>query len=249
MLPRSGWVGIFFVVVLVIVLGQFVFFAYQQEIDHLREENAQLKEHDKQYEAVKEELNKYKEGEGGNNANGNGNANNKEFEELQAQVEELQQKLKLAENTHTNTNTDTNANSNTNNNNPSIDSLTIETVASELNVVTNRENLIYLVKNFNTYGAIRNADKFQLEEDYIPLVIRVYNKHEYLKFSLEQMRNVDGINKTMIIVSHDGIFEEVFKVVQEIDFCQVKQIIHPHSAHLFKNRFPGPDKYLYTLLV
>lgn len=111
-------------------------------------------------------------------------------------------------------------------------------------VITNYDNLVSLVKNFNTYGAIRNADKFTLEEGFIPIVIRVFNKHEYFGYALENYRKVKGIEKTMIIVSHDGIFPEMFKLVQNIDFCQVKQIIHPYSGHLLTNRFPGPDKNL-----
>lgn len=110
-------------------------------------------------------------------------------------------------------------------------------------VITDYENLVSLVNNYNIYGAVRNADKFELEEGFIPIVIRVFNKHEYFGFALENYRNVKDIDKTMIIVSHDGIFPEMFKLVQGIDFCQVKQIIHPYSGHLLTNRFPGKDTY------
>eukprot|EP00026_Physarum_polycephalum_P007186 Phypoly_transcript_07243.p1 GENE.Phypoly_transcript_07243~~Phypoly_transcript_07243.p1 ORF type:complete len:494 (+),score=99.40 Phypoly_transcript_07243:183-1664(+) len=123
-----------------------------------------------------------------------------------------------------------------------LDQKILDMLNAPKNVITNKDTLLYLLDNFNKYGAIRNEKKFTLDKDFIPIVIRVYNKHEYFGWALENYKKVQNINKTMMIISHDGIFPEMFKLVQSIDFCQVKQIIHPFSGHFLMNRFPGPDK-------
>eukprot|EP01113_Clastostelium_recurvatum_P037410 TRINITY_DN5465_c0_g1_i3.p1 TRINITY_DN5465_c0_g1~~TRINITY_DN5465_c0_g1_i3.p1 ORF type:complete len:418 (+),score=82.46 TRINITY_DN5465_c0_g1_i3:45-1298(+) len=108
-------------------------------------------------------------------------------------------------------------------------------------VATRYDSLMLLAHSFNRYGAVRNKDKFQLAPDFMPIVIRVYNKHEYFRYVLENYKKSTNINQTMIVVSHDGLFPEMFKLVESIDFCQVKQLIHPYSGHILTNRFPGPD--------
>eukprot|EP01112_Ceratiomyxa_fruticulosa_P024370 TRINITY_DN998_c0_g1_i2.p1 TRINITY_DN998_c0_g1~~TRINITY_DN998_c0_g1_i2.p1 ORF type:complete len:519 (-),score=70.40 TRINITY_DN998_c0_g1_i2:96-1652(-) len=108
-------------------------------------------------------------------------------------------------------------------------------------VTTKYDTLMLLSHTYNKFGAIRNADKFTLAKDHIPIVIRVYNKHEYFGYALEHYKKALGIEQTILVISHDGLFPEMFKLVESIDFCQVKQIIHPYSGHILTNRFPGPD--------
>jgi len=50
---------------------------------------------------------------------------------------------------------------------------------------------------------------------------------------------MEGIEETLLIVSHDGFFPEMDAIVKRIRFCQVKQIYAPFSPHLFPNSFPG----------
>jgi alpha-1,6-mannosyl-glycoprotein beta-1,2-N-acetylglucosaminyltransferase len=119
---------------------------------------------------------------------------------------------------------------------PSVDT------GNKQDVITHYDGLVYIQKYFNAHGEILNKEKFTLAPDFIPIVIRVFDKHEYVKFTVDHYRNVVGINETMIVFSHDGIFPEVFKVVESIDFCQVKQIVHPYSLHTLTNRFPGKDE-------
>ncbi|KAI3471662.1 hypothetical protein Pfo_028312 [Paulownia fortunei] len=47
----------------------------------------------------------------------------------------------------------------------------------------------------------------------------------------------------IVIVFHDGYFEEMNKIVESIKFCQVKQIFAPYSPHIFPNRFPGVSPF------
>ncbi|EFA75769.1 predicted protein [Heterostelium album PN500] len=112
------------------------------------------------------------------------------------------------------------------------------------NVITSKDMLTYFISNFNKNRKVLNADKFKLAPNHIPIVIRVFNKPQYFKVVLDFYRQVEGIEETMIIVSHDGIFKEMFDLVESIDFCQVRQIIHPYSSQVLSNRFPGKDPQL-----
>ncbi|KAL6009599.1 Alpha-1,6-mannosyl-glycoprotein 2-beta-N-acetylglucosaminyltransferase [Asimina triloba] len=90
----------------------------------------------------------------------------------------------------------------------------------------------------------RNLDIFPtLKKDHIKIVLYVHNRPQYLGVVLDSLSKVEGIGETILIVSHDGYFEEMNKIVESIRFCQVKQIFTPYSPHLFIDSFPGvsPD--------
>ncbi|XP_068303552.1 alpha-1,6-mannosyl-glycoprotein 2-beta-N-acetylglucosaminyltransferase-like [Pyrus communis] len=86
----------------------------------------------------------------------------------------------------------------------------------------------------------RNLDLYpSLTKDHITIVLYVHNRPQYLKVAVDSLSQVVGINETLLIVSHDGYFEEMNKVVEGVRFCQVKQIFAPYSPHVFPNSFPG----------
>ncbi|KAM0959023.1 hypothetical protein ACFX15_023651 [Malus domestica] len=86
----------------------------------------------------------------------------------------------------------------------------------------------------------RNLDLYpSLAKDHITIVLYVHNRPQYLKVAVDSLSRVVGINETLLIVSHDGYFEEMNKVVEGVRFCQVKQIFAPYSPHVFPNSFPG----------
>lgn len=87
----------------------------------------------------------------------------------------------------------------------------------------------------------RNLDLFpRLAKDHIIFVLYVHNRPQYLKVVVESLSHVVGISETLLIVSHDGYFDEMNKIVEDIKFCQVKQIYAPYSPHLFMSGgFPG----------
>lgn len=60
-----------------------------------------------------------------------------------------------------------------------------------------------------------------LEEDFIPIVAYVHERPHYFKQVLEALRQVKGIEKTLLVVSHDGLNESLVRMVQQVDFCQV----------------------------
>ncbi|XP_074285084.1 alpha-1,6-mannosyl-glycoprotein 2-beta-N-acetylglucosaminyltransferase [Silene latifolia] len=89
----------------------------------------------------------------------------------------------------------------------------------------------------------RNVDLFpSLPNDHVVIVLYVHNRPQYLKVVVESLSHVDGINETLLIVSHDGYFEEMNKIVEGIRFCRVKQIFAVYSPHLFSNSFPGVSR-------
>ncbi|KAJ8748613.1 hypothetical protein K2173_007603 [Erythroxylum novogranatense] len=90
----------------------------------------------------------------------------------------------------------------------------------------------------------RNKDLYpNLAKNHITIVLYVHNRPQYLKVVVESLSKVVGINETLLVVSHDGHFEEMNRIVQSIKFCRVKQIFAPYSPHVFPDSFPGvsPD--------
>ncbi|CAM8988976.1 unnamed protein product [Rhodiola kirilowii] len=86
----------------------------------------------------------------------------------------------------------------------------------------------------------RNIELYpKLAMDHISIVLYVHNRPQYLKIVVQSLSQVEGINETLLVVSHDGYFEEMNKIVEGIKFCQVKQIFAPYSPHIFPNSFPG----------
>lgn len=86
----------------------------------------------------------------------------------------------------------------------------------------------------------RNRDLYPtLAKDHITIVLYVHNRPQYLRVVVKSLSQVKGIGETLLIVSHDGYFDEMNKIVEGIKFCQVKQIFSPYSPHIFPSSFPG----------
>lgn len=86
----------------------------------------------------------------------------------------------------------------------------------------------------------RNLHLFpKLAKDHIKIVLYVHNRPHYLQAVVGSLSAVEGIGETLLIVSHDGYFAEMDRIVQGIRFCQVKQIFAPFSPHLYPDSFPG----------
>ncbi|KAL2474471.1 beta-1 [Abeliophyllum distichum] len=86
----------------------------------------------------------------------------------------------------------------------------------------------------------RNFDLYPtLAKDHIVIVLYVHNRPQYLQAVVNSLSQVAGISETLLIVSHDGYFDEMNKIVDGIKFCRVKQIFAPFSPHVFPDSFPG----------
>ncbi|KAF7146700.1 hypothetical protein RHSIM_Rhsim04G0027900 [Rhododendron simsii] len=105
--------------------------------------------------------------------------------------------------------------------------------------VPNQSGLSILLEKRNQLPP-RNLDLFpKLANDHITIVLYVHNRPQYLRVVVESLSKVVGIGETLLIVSHDGYFQEMNTIVEGIRFCQVKQIFAPYSPHVFKTSFPG----------
>jgi hypothetical protein len=94
---------------------------------------------------------------------------------------------------------------------------------------------------FNEHSEIRNRDKFPIANP-VPIVIRTYQRNETLRIALEYWRKVRGIESALLVISHDHFNDDIFRVADEmIDFCQYKHVVHPFSAAIHSNRWPGQD--------
>jgi len=93
-------------------------------------------------------------------------------------------------------------------------------------------DLIALIEATNRDSPVLNQHEFTLAADHIPIVMYVYNRPAYLKQVMAGLRRVRGIESTLLIVSHDGALPNMMQLIShEADFCQVKELIHPVSAH------------------
>lgn len=97
---------------------------------------------------------------------------------------------------------------------------------------------------FNQESPVLNAERFPPPgASAIPLLLLVHRKARSLAETLRSLERVEGINTTTLVVSHDGVSEEVWEAVRGVSFMRVKQLVHPYSPWLPSNRdlFPGHD--------
>ena len=78
---------------------------------------------------------------------------------------------------------------------------------------------------------------------HVYMLLLVHKKPHALEHALHALQMVAGIENAILVISHDGIYPEVWDLVRSINFTRVKQLIHPYSPWLKSNRhaFPGDD--------
>ncbi|GMI70916.1 N-acetylglucosaminyltransferase II [Hibiscus trionum] len=119
------------------------------------------------------------------------------------------------------------------------ETIDIQSFSDRLNNLTKLNEFSIRLDKQNQFPP-RNKDLYpKLAKDHINIVLYVHNRPQYLRVVVESLSKVVGINETLLIVSHDGYFEEMNKIVEGIKFCQVKQIFAPYSPHVFTDGFPG----------
>ena len=90
----------------------------------------------------------------------------------------------------------------------------------------NRVQIVYNIKKFGLTLGNRST----------VMVVQVHNRTLYLRYMIDSLRNVDGIQKTLVIFSHDVYSDEINQIISNITFCPVLQIFFPHSQQLYPNR-------------
>ncbi|CAH8573768.1 unnamed protein product [Heterobilharzia americana] len=104
-------------------------------------------------------------------------------------------------------------------------------------------NSIQYVRNADIYGQLPTRDNFNVvtsAPEHV-IVIQIHNRSLELTLLIESLRRVKGIEKSLIIFSHDIYSDELNNLIASIRFARTVQIFYPHSIQIFSNSFPGTD--------
>jgi alpha-1,6-mannosyl-glycoprotein beta-1,2-N-acetylglucosaminyltransferase len=95
----------------------------------------------------------------------------------------------------------------------------------------------------NRDQTVWNADRFpELAPDGVVLIVQVHRRDGYLRQLFKSMREVRGIEKVLLVISHDYYYDDMMRLVQTVDFCRVTQIFYPFSLQVYPDTFPGTSK-------
>lgn len=84
----------------------------------------------------------------------------------------------------------------------------------------------------NKAQTIYNQDHFPpLGEDGLVLIVQVHKREGYLKQLLESLKVAKGIEKVLLVISHDYYYDDMNKLIRTIDFCPVS--MRRYSSHIF----------------
>ncbi|XP_044740809.1 alpha-1,6-mannosyl-glycoprotein 2-beta-N-acetylglucosaminyltransferase [Chrysoperla carnea] len=98
------------------------------------------------------------------------------------------------------------------------------------------------IAHYNDMQLVYNEDLFgPLQNDSVIIVIQVHTRTTYLRHLIVSLAQVRGIEKALIVFSHDFYNLEIIELVQSIDFCKVMQIFYPYSIQTHPHEFPGED--------
>lgn len=75
----------------------------------------------------------------------------------------------------------------------------------------------------NQQQRIYNMDKFPpLAPDGIVFIVQAHRRQGYLEQLFNSMRTVDGIEKILLVISHDYYYDEMMDLVKTVEFCKVR---------------------------
>ncbi|ETE62525.1 Alpha-1,6-mannosyl-glycoprotein 2-beta-N-acetylglucosaminyltransferase, partial [Ophiophagus hannah] len=75
----------------------------------------------------------------------------------------------------------------------------------------------------------------------VALVVQVHERAEHLRILLDSLRRAPGVEKVLLVLSHDVWSAELNALAASVDFCAVLQIFFPFSLQLYPGEFPGTD--------
>ncbi|PAV81013.1 hypothetical protein WR25_06934 [Diploscapter pachys] len=103
-------------------------------------------------------------------------------------------------------------------------------------------DIVKSVNFLNLNFDILNVDKFgPLDNIQTVIVIQVHNRPVYLKYLIESLQKTKGIEKTLLVFSHDINVISIDEMIRNITFARVYQIYYPFNMQLFPHVFPGQD--------
>ena len=84
------------------------------------------------------------------------------------------------------------------------------------------EQLRDVVKSLNAEQLIYNRDKLvALKGGYVVIVVQVHKRVEYFKELLDSLQRAKGIEKALLVISHDYYTDEMNALIRMIKFCPV----------------------------
>jgi len=110
-------------------------------------------------------------------------------------------------------------------------------------VPISNSNISYIltrIKWINEDQSIRNEDIFgPVTHNTTVIAIQVHNRLSYLRQLIISLSAAQGIDKTLIIFSHDFYDEAMNDLVNSVDFAKTMQIFYPYSIQTHPKEFPG----------
>jgi len=100
------------------------------------------------------------------------------------------------------------------------------------------------IKSINEEQSIRNEDIFgPVNNATVIIAIQVHNRLQYLRQLVISLSQASGIDKTLIIFSHDFWDDAINDLVNSVDFAKTMQIFYPFSIQTHPNEFPGESPH------
>ena len=92
----------------------------------------------------------------------------------------------------------------------------------------------------NREQKINNLNKFgPTTEETVVIVVQVHKRRNYLSHLIQSLSLSAGLEKTLLIFSHDVWEEEINDLVRSISFARTTQIFFPLSLQTHRTVFPG----------
>ncbi|KAH6922218.1 hypothetical protein HPB50_010881 [Hyalomma asiaticum] len=119
--------------------------------------------------------------------------------------------------------------------------LLLEPVTEQAIAQANVEDLRIFAFNLNKRQQVHHEEKFgaTLEPSDPVIVVQVHNRWNYLQYLLHSLSAVRGIERALIVFSHDYYDAHMLNLPNVVTFCRVMQIFFPYSTQLYPREFPG----------
>ena len=100
---------------------------------------------------------------------------------------------------------------------------------------------IFVVMQLSTWLKKSNEDIFGtiVNNDTIIVVVQVHNRIQYLHQLIYSLSQAEGIDKTLLVFSHDFWDEAINDLIISVNFAKTMQIFYPYSIQTHPNEFPG----------
>ena len=112
-----------------------------------------------------------------------------------------------------------------------VSDLKIARILDKIKLVNKEQN----IRNEDIFGAVTNAT--------VIVAIQCHNRLQYLRQLVISLSQAAGIDKTLIVFSHDYWDDAINDLVNSVDFAKTMQIFYPFSIQTHPNEFPGESSH------